>query len=340
MLYININDSDPLVKFLEAFQEVLGGRIEMSDNEHIISISNQNAEGSLKCVPCNGGVGLIEFDITFKNKVCLNINISELNILYFIYSLQGQFRVESRADEKDNLHINKFESVIISLERPKGNRIYFDADQKLNITIIVLNRALYSARHNFVTNKKDPLNELFSHGKENPVAFLGNYDLKIAEHVKELKKIGGKGVIRKILIENKINNILALQLQHFLDYSNMERFTDLTKEELAKAMSLSDFIKDQPMHPHNIDSLSSRDGLSPAKLQKSFKYLYGYTVSDYVRHIRLLKSEKLIKTTDLSISEIVYAVGFNSRSYFSKIFKKKYKYSPKQYQKLFKVSTV
>lgn len=87
-------------------------------------------------------------------------------------------------------------------------------------------------------------------------------------------------------------------------------------------MRLSEFIKDEPVYPHSIDSLSAKNGLSPAKLQKSFKYLYSHTVSDYVRDVRLMKAEDLIKTTDLSISEIVYAVGFNSRSYFSKIFKK------------------
>ncbi|WP_031427384.1 helix-turn-helix domain-containing protein [Flavimarina sp. Hel_I_48] len=340
MLHININDSNPFVEFLEAFQKVLGGELKMFDNEQLLSVFNKKAQGHLKCVPCNGGVGLIEFDISFKEDLCLDINTSELNFLYFIYSLDGQFKVESRADNDDKIFIKKFESVIISLERPSGNRIYFEAGQKLNLTIIALNGQLYRERHKITIKNKDPLNELFASGKENPIAFLGNCDLKIAEFVKELQAITADGLIRKILIENKINEILALHLQHFLDYGNSEKLIDLSKGELTKAMDISDYIKEQPVQPHSIDSLSAKSGLSPAKLQKSFKYLYGYTVSDYVRHLRLLKSEDLIKTTDLSISEIVYAVGFNSRSYFSKIFKEKYQYSPKQYQKLFRVTTV
>lgn len=340
MLYININDSDPLIKFLTAFQEVLGGTFENFGSEQLITISNDNAEGNIKSVPCNGGVGLIQFDISFKDRVCLNIDTSVVNILYFIYSLEGQFAVDSRSQDEEYITIKKFESVILSLDRPVGNKIYFEAGQNLNITIIVLSRALYSNRHNLKKDNEDPLTQLFVHGKENPVAFLDNYDIRIAQHVKALSMIESTGIIRQILVENKINEILAMQIQHYLDYGDKERFVDLTKNEIAKAMRLSEFIKDEPVYPHSIDSLSAKNGLSPAKLQKSFKYLYSHTVSDYVRDVRLMKAEDLIKTTDLSISEIVYAVGFNSRSYFSKIFKKKYKLSPKKYQSLFKLNTL
>ncbi len=340
MLYININDSDPLIKFLSVFQEILGGTLENSGNEQLITISNENAEGNIKCVPCNGGVGLIQFDVFFKDRVCLNIDTSVVNILYFIYSLQGNFAVDSRSQDEEYININKFESVILSLDRPTGNKIYFEAEQNLEITIIVLNRALYSTRHNLKMDDEDPLNQLFVHSKENPVAFLDNYDIRIAQHVKALSKIESTGIIRQILVENKINEILALQIQHYLNYGDKEQFVDLTKNEISKAISLSEFIKEEPVYPHSIDSLSAKNGLSPAKLQKSFKYLYGHTVSDYVRDVRLMKSEELIKNTDMSISEIVYAVGFNSRSYFSKIFKKKYKLSPKKYQSLFKLNSL
>ena len=72
--------------------------------------------------------------------------------------------------------------------------------------------------------------------------------------------------------------------------------------------------------------------MSPAKLQEGFKLLHNRTVSDFIRNVRVETAEHLIKTTDLNISEIVYTVGLTSRSYFSKIFKQKYKCSPKYYQ--------
>ena len=67
-------------------------------------------------------------------------------------------------------------------------------------------------------------------------------------------------------------------------------------------------------------------------LQEGFKLMHGTTVSDYIRAVRVEKAEELIKTSDLNISEVVYSVGFTSRSYFSKIFRQKYNCSPKEYK--------
>jgi AraC-like DNA-binding protein len=41
----------------------------------------------------------------------------------------------------------------------------------------------------------------------------------------------------------------------------------------------------------------------------------------------------MLKNTDLNISQIVYSIGFSSRSYFSKIFKEKYDISPNKLKK-------
>lgn len=72
----------------------------------------------------------------------------------------------------------------------------------------MLNRGLYSNRHNLKKDDEDPLTQLFVHGKENPVAFLDNYDIRIAQHVKALSMIESTGILREILVENKINESL------------------------------------------------------------------------------------------------------------------------------------
>ncbi|WP_431137979.1 helix-turn-helix domain-containing protein, partial [Psychroserpens mesophilus] len=58
---------------------------------------------------------------------------------------------------------------------------------------------------------------------------------------------------------------------------------------------------------------------------------YTRTVADYVRHVRLETARNLLRKTDMNISEVVYSVGFNSRSYFSNIFKKQYGLSPSDF---------
>ena len=47
----------------------------------------------------------------------------------------------------------------------------------------------------------------------------------------------------------------------------------------------------------------------------------------------------MLKNTDLNISQIVYSIGFSSRSYFSKIFKEKYGITPNKFKKKLLVIT-
>jgi AraC-like DNA-binding protein len=106
----------------------------------------------------------------------------------------------------------------------------------------------------------------------------------------------------------------------------------LTKKELETVKEFSEFIVNYPENNFTLKFLSRKSGLSANKLQEGFKILHNRTVRDFIINERMKKSEELIRTTDLNISEIVYSIGFTSRSYFSKIFKQKYNCSPKFYK--------
>jgi AraC-like DNA-binding protein len=80
-----------------------------------------------------------------------------------------------------------------------------------------------------------------------------------------------------------------------------------------------------------LDKLSLESGLSQAKLQEGFKLLYARTVTEYIRHARLEAARDYLSNSDMNISQVVYTIGFSSRSYFSKIFKNKYGISPSEF---------
>ena len=59
----------------------------------------------------------------------------------------------------------------------------------------------------------------------------------------------------------------------------------------------------------------------------------GIPPSRYIINTRMNAAAELIKSTDLSVSEIAYSVGYNDLSTFSKSFKQVYKKSPLKYAK-------
>ncbi len=81
----------------------------------------------------------------------------------------------------------------------------------------------------------------------------------------------------------------------------------------------------------SIDSLSRALYVSRVHLHRRIKSIYGMSPSDYIREQRLKRAEKLLVANKLSVSEIAYAVGFNTAGSFAVAFKKFYGMTPSKY---------
>lgn len=71
----------------------------------------------------------------------------------------------------------------------------------------------------------------------------------------------------------------------------------------------------------NVEQISAELGLSRVQLYRKVKALTGSTPVEIIRITRLKRAEHMLRTTDKTVSEISYEVGFSSPSYFTKCFK-------------------
>lgn len=81
----------------------------------------------------------------------------------------------------------------------------------------------------------------------------------------------------------------------------------------------------------NIDTIASTIGLSRSAFFKKLKSLTGLAPVDLVKEVRLNKSVELIRNTDMTITEIAFAVGFKDSGYYGKCFRKKYRQTPREF---------
>ncbi len=81
------------------------------------------------------------------------------------------------------------------------------------------------------------------------------------------------------------------------------------------------------------DQLAIQLHLSESQLYRKLKATSGKSTALFIRSIRLQKAKGLIQTTDKTISEIAYDVGFNDPSYFSRAFKEAFGNSPSTFSK-------
>ena len=81
-----------------------------------------------------------------------------------------------------------------------------------------------------------------------------------------------------------------------------------------------------------LEELSAHFFLSPSYLQKLFKRYTNQSPTDYLISLRIAKAKELIRTTQMSFSEIAFSVGIESYSYFIRLFKKQEGMTPKEYK--------
>ena len=89
-------------------------------------------------------------------------------------------------------------------------------------------------------------------------------------------------------------------------------------------------------HSHgeiSLDALGKRVGLSPIYMSRMFKEKIGVNYIDFLTECRIEKAKQLMSSSNKSIKEISYEVGYHDPNYFSKVFKKLTNVSPKEFQK-------
>jgi two-component system response regulator YesN len=102
-------------------------------------------------------------------------------------------------------------------------------------------------------------------------------------------------------------------------------------QRLKKAL---DFIETHYGEPLTVDRVAKEVYLSSSRLSHIIKSELGITLGDYISKVRIEKAEALLKDRELSISQIALEVGFPDQSYFTKVFKKVEKCTPKAFSKI------
>lgn len=306
-------------------------------DEITLFFDDERLTGKLKYL-CYNYLQYYEYDFTFSEEVVLQL-CSDEGEFYFVYCWEG--KLEFYLKDSPVNECLSFQPGIFPCPQNGNVSVVFEKDSRTRFTIIKLIK--HDLAHSpYERNMYDTFELLKEMEKQPNPFYFGNFNLKIAESIEQLNALDASDISQKYFREGMLHIILGYHIQQFYSDKDEDKFScsSLTKEESLAIKETAAYICSHLELPHTIETLCRRSGLYACKLQEGFKTFYNRTVVDFIRNERLREAESLIKNSDYNISQIVYSVGFTSRSYFSKIFKEKYNCSPKFYQKMARTGNV
>lgn len=128
---------------------------------------------------------------------------------------------------------------------------------------------------------------------------------------------------------------LILDLVHMLSRDSRRHQTSIgegysNREVIEKVIR---YIKGNLDSDLSLEKVSAYANLSTIHFHNCFKSSTGRTLHDYVEEKRIKRAMDLLLTTDMTLTEIAFACGFSSQSYFSFVFKRRMKMTPREYAK-------
>lgn len=133
----------------------------------------------------------------------------------------------------------------------------------------------------------------------------------------ELLKLKIKELILLLLQTNNADGIISL-------FSHLFTPRQANFKEIIQAHLFSNIT---------IPELAVLSGRSLSTFKRDFESYFNDTPANYLKDQKLLKANELLVTTDFSIGEICYAVGFSDTSHFTKLFKLRYNLTPSEFRK-------
>jgi AraC-like DNA-binding protein len=108
--------------------------------------------------------------------------------------------------------------------------------------------------------------------------------------------------------------------------------TQFTRAEPVEIWKARNFIREHSDEELSLTRVAKVVNISANYLSEKFKEVTGVNFVDYVARTRTEKAREMLENSNLRISEIAFAVGFQSLSQFNRVFRRLSGSSPSAYR--------
>ncbi|MGI0487250.1 helix-turn-helix transcriptional regulator [Pantanalinema rosaneae CENA516] len=141
-----------------------------------------------------------------------------------------------------------------------------------------------------------------------------------------------QGLVQQLFLEGKALELLALQFAQWEEPQQAANpMISLKPDDIECLHFASKILIQRANNPPSLLELARQVGLNDRKLKQGFLQVFGTTVFGYLQDYRLARSQQLLESGEMSVTEVAHTVGYASLPSFSKAFRKKFGHSPLAY---------
>lgn len=126
---------------------------------------------------------------------------------------------------------------------------------------------------------------------------------------------------------------LICRLLMELEKRDEKRLYALNVHDIQTVYKVKEQMLDHLGTPPVIKELAAFANMSPSKLKRLFKQIFGNSIFSYYQEFRIKEAARLLKEEKLSVSDVGYELGFTNLSHFSRVFQEHIGVKPKQYSR-------
>jgi AraC-like DNA-binding protein len=140
------------------------------------------------------------------------------------------------------------------------------------------------------------------------------------------------GGLKKLYLEGKVLELLALRLAQLSEDPQPKVSTALSRRQIEHLHEARALITARMAAPPSLRELSRQVALSTTLLKRGFRQLFGETVFEHLRNLRLERARELLEER-ASVKEAAWSVGYASLSHFARAFGERFGDGPRAWVK-------
>lgn len=137
-----------------------------------------------------------------------------------------------------------------------------------------------------------------------------------------------RGALKRLYMEAKVLELIIPNIAPLNSLSSKSTIS-FDKRDADLIREAEFLLRDNLEAPPSLPELARRVGVNKNKLNQGFRKIFGNSVFDHLRILRLERARELLENEHKSVTEVAYEVGYTHPENFTRAFKKHFCTSPK-----------